>query len=153
MARSRARTKVTIHSLVTPHNPSTNVLLIPSLPAGNDPPKKKKKRKLKYRTFTEGWVEFLSKRAAKAIASELNGKPITTRKKSKFCDILWNMKYLPRFKWLHLSERLTYEKMVFQQRMRNEVSQARREATYFGANLDKSEYKKKKQKREAENVD
>lgn len=124
----------------------------PFLPAGNEKPKKKK-RKLKYRTFSEGWVEFLSKKAAKAIAAELNGKPITTRKKSKFCDILWNIKYLPRFKWLHLSERLTYEKMVFRQRMRNEVSQARKEADYFGANLGKSEFKKKKQKREAENVD
>lgn len=58
------------------------------------------------------------------------------------------MKYLPRFKWLHLSERLTYEKMVYQQRMRNEISQARREANYFGANLDKSEFNKKKQKKE-----
>lgn len=111
---------------------------------------KKKKRKLKYRTFTEGWVEFLSKKAAKLVAAQLNGKPITTRKKSKFCDILWNIKYLPRFKWLHLSERLTYEKMVYQQRMRNEISQARREANFFGANLDKSEFKKKKQKKEDE---
>lgn len=113
-----------------------------------DKAKKKKKRKLKYRTFTEGWVEVLSKKAAKAVAAQLNGKPITTRKKSKFCDILWNMKYLPRFKWLHLSERLTYEKMVYQQRMRNEISQARREANYFGANLDKSEFNKKKKDKE-----
>lgn len=105
---------------------------------------------MKYRVFTEGWVELLSKRAAKAVAAALNGKPITTRKKSKFCDILWNMKYLPRFKWLHLSERLTYEKMVYQQRMRNEISQARKEANYFGANLDKSEFKKKREKKEAE---
>lgn len=132
--------------------PLLHLTPLPFLPAGNEKPKKKK-RKLKYRTFSEGWVEFLSKKAAKAIAAELNGKPITTRKKSKFCDILWNIKYLPRFKWLHLSERLTYEKMVFRQRMRNEVSQARKEADYFGANLDKSEFKKKKQKREAENVD
>lgn len=92
-------------------------------------------------------MEFLSKKAAKILALQLNGKPITTRKKSKFCDILWNMKYLPRFKWLHLSERLTYEKMVYQQRMRNEISQARKEANAFGANLDRSEYKQKKEKK------
>lgn len=97
-------------------------------------------------------MEFLSKKAAKAIAAEINGKPITTRKKSKFCDILWNMKYLPRFKWLHLSERLTYEKMVYQQRLRNEISQARKEANFFGANLDKSEFKKKKKQKKGEEM-
>lgn len=98
-------------------------------------------------------MEFLSKKAAKILALQLNGKPITARKKSKFCDILWNMKYLPRFKWLHLSERLTYEKMVYQQRMRNEISQARKEANFFGTNLDRSEFKKKKEKKKVETMD
>lgn len=112
--------------------------------------KKKKKRKMRYQIFTEGWVEILSKKSAKLIALRLNAKPISTRKKSKFCDILWNIKYLPRFKWIHLSERLTYEKMVHKQRLQNEISQARKEANYFGSNLDKSERNKRKAKKDKE---
>ncbi|XP_037028560.1 activator of basal transcription 1-like [Bradysia coprophila] len=105
-----------------------------------------KKRKIR-RHFTEGWVEFESKRAAKQIAASLNNAPIATRKSSKFCDILWCLKYLPRFKWTHLSERLTYEKAVYNQRLKTEVAQARREATFFQDNLDKSERIKKKKKK------
>lgn len=107
---------------------------------------KKKKRKHFTRHFTEGWVEFESKRAAIFIASELNTKSISDKKGSRFYDTFWSLKYLPRFKWTHLSERLAYEKAVYRQRLKAEVSQARKEAAFFQANLDKSEKKKKKTK-------
>lgn len=75
---------------------------------------------------------------------------MATRKSSKFYDILWSIKYLPRFKWTHLSERLTYERAVYRQKLQSEISQARREAAFFQENLDKSEHvknmKKKKNK-------
>lgn len=93
--------------------------------------------------FTEGWVEFLSKRKAKFAAQQLNNQPITTKKNSRFCDVLWSLKYLPRFKWVHLSERLTYEKQMYKQKLQAEISQARKEANFFQANLDKSEKVKK----------
>lgn len=99
------------------------------------------------REFTEGWVEFESKRAAKQIASSLNTKPMATRKSSKFYDILWSMKYLPRFKWTHLSERLTYERAVQRQKLQTEISQARKEAAFFQDNLDKSKKFKKMKKK------
>lgn len=73
--------------------------------------------------------------------------PIATRKSSKFYDILWSMKYLPRFKWIHLTERLTYEKEVYKHKLQAEISQAKREASFFQDNLDKSEYLKKKNKK------
>lgn len=108
-----------------------------------DEAKKKRKKKRVSRHFTEGWVEFESKKAAKLVAEKLNNTPIATRKSSKFYDILWSIKYLPRFKWVHLSERLTYENAVKRQKMRTEISQARKEATFFQDNLDKSERIKK----------
>lgn len=113
--------------------------------------RKKKKRRLA-RHFTEGWVEFESKRAAKRVAQLLNNTSIATRKSSKFYDIHWVMKYLPRFKWVHLSERLTYEKAVHRQKLQTEISQARKEAHFFEENLDKSK-KFKKMKKKQKKVD
>ncbi|XP_037937728.1 activator of basal transcription 1-like [Teleopsis dalmanni] len=108
---------------------------------------KKNKRKPYLRHFTEGWVEFESKRVAKQIVPMLNNKQISTRKKSQFYDYIWTMKYLPRFKWVHLTERMNYEQAVHKQRMMNEVSQARKETNFFQNNLDKSEFIKKKSKK------
>lgn len=46
--------------------------------------------------FTEGWIEFLSKRIAKDVAAKLNNTMIGGRKKSRYYDYIWNLKYLPR---------------------------------------------------------
>ncbi|XP_012257265.1 activator of basal transcription 1-like [Athalia rosae] len=109
--------------------------------------KKVKKKKTPAKHFTEGWVEFESKRVAKHVAATLNNKQIATRKKSKFYDLLWNIKYLPRFKWVHLSERLAYERAVHKQRLRTEIAQAKREANFFSYNVDRSKKLKKKQEK------
>ncbi|XP_053330243.1 activator of basal transcription 1 [Spea bombifrons] len=100
--------------------------------------KKKKKAGSNARDFTEGWVEFRDKRVAKLVASSLNGTPMGTRKKNRFHDDLWNIKYLHRFKWTHLSERLAMERQVRQQRMRVEVSQAKRETNFYLQNVERS---------------
>lgn len=110
--------------------------------SGGDNAKKNKRKKYNIH-FTEGWVEFESKRVAKQIVPLLNNKQISTRKKSQFYDSLWSMKYLPRFKWVHLTERMNYEQAVHKQRLQTEVSQARKETTFFQNNLDKSEHIRK----------
>lgn len=92
-------------------------------------------------------MEFKSKRVAKQIVGLLNNKQISSRKKSQFYDYLWSMKYLPRFKWTHLTERMNYEQAVHKQRLMTEISQARKETTFFQNNLDKSEFIKKKNKK------
>ena len=56
--------------------------------------------------------------------------------------------YFSRFKWTHLSERLAYEKAVHQQRLRTEISQAKREADFFKANVEKSKRLARKRKSE-----
>jgi len=106
-----------------------------------------KKRKNMARHFSEGWIEFLSKTIAKQVAAKLNNTQIGTRKKSKFYDSLWCMKYLPSFKWVHLSERLAYEQAVYKKRLMAEISQARKETDFFQQNLDKSESIKKLEKK------
>ncbi|KAM9324266.1 activator of basal transcription 1 [Gastrophryne carolinensis] len=111
--------------------------------------KKKKKAGSNARDFTEGWVEFRDKRVAKLVASSLNSTPMGTRKKNRFHDDLWNMKYLHRFKWSHLSERLAIEKQVRQQRMRAEVSLAKRETNFYLQNVERSKKFSKAERRKA----
>merc|ERR1712001_799251 len=111
--------------------------------------KEKNKRKDKIaRHFTEGWIEFLSKRTAKEVASNLNNTPVGGKKGAKSHDVLWNIKFYSRFKWTHLSERLAYEKAVHQQRLRTEISQAKREADFFKTNVEKSKRLARKRKSE-----
>ncbi|KAM4696696.1 activator of basal transcription 1 [Rhinophrynus dorsalis] len=112
--------------------------------------KKKKKAGSNARDFTEGWVEFRDKRVAKLLATSLNNTPMGTRKKNRFHDDLWNMKYLHRFKWSHLSERLAIERQVRQQRMRAEVSQAKRETNFYLQNVERSKKFSKADRKRAE---
>ncbi|KAK3087226.1 hypothetical protein FSP39_003335 [Pinctada imbricata] len=91
----------------------------------------------KGRSFTEGWVEFGDKRKAKMVAMKLNNTTIGGKKKSRWYDELWNIKYLHRFQWAHLNERLAYEKAVHKQRLRTEISQVKREANFHIRNSEK----------------
>jgi hypothetical protein len=63
------------------------------------------------KNFTEGWVEFEDKAIAKSIAQGLNGQQIGGKRRSAYHYDLWNMKYLPKFKWDHLTEEIAYEKV------------------------------------------
>ncbi|XP_029170683.1 activator of basal transcription 1-like [Nylanderia fulva] len=114
--------------------------------AENDAQSIKKKRKKAIKYFTEGWVEFESKKVAKFVAATLNNTQVSTRKKSRFYDVMWNIKYLPRFKWIHLSERLAYERAVHKQRLLTEIAQVKREVNFFSYNVDRSKKLLKKHK-------
>ncbi|RLU17161.1 hypothetical protein DMN91_011230 [Ooceraea biroi] len=111
---------------------------------------KRKWRNTACKHFTEGWVEFEKKRVAKFVAATLNNTQISSQKKSKFYDIMWNIKYLPKFKWFHLDERLAHERAVRKQRLLTEVAQAKRESNYFSYNVDRSKKLRRKQEQGGE---
>ncbi|XP_033727807.1 activator of basal transcription 1-like [Pecten maximus] len=90
----------------------------------------------KGRLFTEGWLEFSNKKVAKQVALALNNTNVGGKKSSQWYDELWNIKYLHRFKWAHLNERLAYEKEVRKQRMRTEISQVKRQAQFHIRNAE-----------------
>ncbi|XP_061745298.1 activator of basal transcription 1-like [Nerophis ophidion] len=115
---------------------------------------KKRKRKAGSRRcdFTEGWVEFRDKRVAKRVAASLHNTPMATRKRQTFTSDLWCIKYLHRFQWTHLSERLAYEQMVLKQRLRTEVSQAKRETNFYLDAVDKSAHMDKVRKRKKDDA-
>lgn len=57
------------------------------------------------------------------------------------------LQYLHRFQWTHLSERLAYEQTVLHQRLRTEVSQAKRETSFYLSNVDRSAHLERKRRR------
>ena len=43
------------------------------------------------------------------------------KKGSFFYDDIWNIKYLPKFKWENLTEKLEYDKKVREEKVRAEM--------------------------------
>ena len=64
------------------------------------------------------------------------------------------MKYLPKFKWDHLTEEINYQKAIREQRLAAEVAAAKRERDFYLSRVDKAkavasiEERKKKRKKE-----
>lgn len=118
--------------------------------------KRKKKSGLRRCDFTEGWVEFRDKRVAKRVAASLHNTPMASKKRQRFAADLWCIKYLHRFQWTHLSERLAYEQTVLQQKLRTEVSQAKKETNFYLNNVDKGEKmerQRRKRQRDGQQVE
>jgi len=49
--------------------------------------------------YTEGWIEFASKKTAKQCAEALNAQVVGGRKGGFYHDDIWNMKYLKGMAW------------------------------------------------------
>ena len=106
--------------------------------------KKAKKALRPKSSFTEGWIEFLNKKNAKNVVDALNGRPLGGRRGSKFREDLWCIKYLGSdYKWSTLTERISYENAVREQKMREEIAHARRENKAFLNQVEKSRVVKK----------
>ena len=99
----------------------------------------------------EGWVEFEDKKAAKRVAELLNAQRIGTKKGDFWYDDLWSMKYLPKFKWHHLTEQigiflisisylmyLAYQNASRAEKLRNEIAQEKRANSAFERNLERN---------------
>ncbi|GKA10793.1 pre-rRNA-processing protein ESF2 [Tanacetum coccineum] len=70
---------------------------------------------------------FVFKNFAKRVASMLNGEQIGGKKMSQFYYDLWNIKYLSKFKWDHLTEEIALE-----------LSAAKKERDFYPAKVDQS---------------
>lgn len=77
--------------------------------------------------FTNGWVEFCDKRIAKSVAFSLNGAPVGGKKRSISSQELWLIKYLPKFKWSDLTEKLAQESEMRHQRLGVALARAKRQ--------------------------
>ena len=83
----------------------------------------------------------------------LNGQQIGGKRRSTHYFDLWNLKYLPKFKWDHLTEEINYQKAIREQRLAAEVAAAKRERDFYLSRVDQAKaveaiVERKKRKRE-----
>jgi ESF2/ABP1 family protein len=100
--------------------------------------RRKKYKKNKRVNYVEGWIEFMDKSVARKVSILLNNTNMGGKKRSYYYDDIWNVRYLPKFKWNHLTEQLAYELKVKEQKLKNEMSQAKRENKLYLKNVEKA---------------
>ncbi|PWY87054.1 hypothetical protein BO94DRAFT_535171 [Aspergillus sclerotioniger CBS 115572] len=126
--------------------PITRVFLSPEVRSASAPRKRLNKRK----TYSDGWVEFASKKTAKVCAETLNANIIGGRKGGWYHDDVWNMKYLRGFKWADLTEQIQRERSEREARQRVEDSKARKEDKVFLEGYERGKVIEGIQKKNAE---
>ncbi|KAI3397433.1 hypothetical protein diail_10764 [Diaporthe ilicicola] len=80
----------------------------------------------KKKMYTEGWVEFVSKKDAKDVCAMLNAQTIGGKKGSYYRDDIWTLKYLNGFKWHHLTEQIAAENAERSSRMMAELTREKK---------------------------
>lgn len=136
--------------------------------AGADTSSQKKKKKRGAAHYTEGWVEFASKKVAKATAEMLNAQPIGAlaasnskksgsggasakmgKTKKRFQDDVWTIKYLRGFKWHMLSEQIAQERASHTARLRTELNQSAYEQNDYLKKVERARIQNEKAQRRA----
>jgi ESF2/ABP1 family protein len=89
----------------------------------------------KRQNYKEGWVEFEDKMFAKLCEYELNGQQVGGKKRNNnLREEIWTIRYLHKFKWHHLMEKISHSKKLREQRSKAELRQAKVESGFI---LDK----------------
>lgn len=114
-------------------SPITKVFLTPETPSSGAPRRRSNKRK----TYSDGWVEFASKKTAKICAETLNASVVGGKKGGWYHDDVWNMRYLHGFKWGDLMEQVQRERSERDARQRIEDTRARKEEKVFVSGVEK----------------
>jgi ESF2/ABP1 family protein len=86
--------------------------------------------------YLDGWVEFLRKKDAKFVAENLNAQIMGGKKRGRWHDEVWNIKYLSGIKWNHLVETIANENAERAARLRFEIGRGRLENKAFLENME-----------------
>ena len=79
----------------------------------------------------------------------LNGTQVGGRRRGAHFSDLWNMKYLPKFKWDNLTEEIEYQKALREQRMQLELSVAKKERDFYLQKVEQAKQIEKMRERRA----
>ena len=134
-----------VQHLLEQYGPVTNMHLVEE-----DQSLRRRRRKAggnSKKNYTEGWIEYESKDVAKSVARSLNNTQIGGKKSSYYYHDIWNLKYLSGFKWRHLTEKISYERRLREQKLRAEVNRAKRENNAFVAQVERAREIKKMEER------
>ncbi|OKP13373.1 Pre-rRNA-processing protein esf2 [Penicillium subrubescens] len=135
--------------------PIRKVFFAPLLPTNSSIPRRSNKRKL----YSEGWIEFESKKTARLAAEAMNARPLGGPKGMYYRDDVINMRYLSGFKWADLMETVQRERSERESKQRMADIRAKKEEKVFlagveaGRRLDgitQKNEEKRKRKAEAE---
>ncbi|CAN8068507.1 unnamed protein product [Agarophyton chilense] len=94
--------------------------------------------------FRDGWVEYSSRKDARETVQFLNGQPMTgSKRKGRWANDLWCMKFLPGFEWRHLTTEIFggRERIL---RVREEMAAARQQRNWVEERSRLSERFRKK---------
>ncbi|OQE45042.1 hypothetical protein PENCOP_c002G01391 [Penicillium coprophilum] len=105
----------------------TKIFLAPLLPSAAGNRNRSNKRKL----YTEGWIEFRSKKTAKICAETLNATIVGGLKSSWYHDDVWNIKYLSRFTWDDLMQSVQRERSERESKRKIADAREAKEAKLF----------------------
>ncbi|KYK59326.1 U3 snoRNP-associated protein Esf2 [Drechmeria coniospora] len=125
-----------VRSLLQPYGTINRIFLAPQDPTAHA--RRVRAGGNKKKLYTEGWVEFVRKKDAKAVCELLNARVIGGKKGSYYHDDLWNLLYLKGFKWHHLTDQIASENAERTSRMRAEISKATRENKDFVRNVERA---------------
>ncbi|KHN98096.1 Pre-rRNA-processing protein ESF2 [Metarhizium album ARSEF 1941] len=125
-----------LRALLSPYGKLNRIFLAPEDPTVRA--RRKRAGGNKRALFTEGWLEFVKKKEAKAACELLNGHNIGGKKGSFFRDDIWNLVYLKGFKWHNLTEQITTENAERTSRMRAEISKSTKENKEFVRNVERA---------------
>ncbi|KAH7150020.1 hypothetical protein B0J13DRAFT_549361 [Dactylonectria estremocensis] len=125
-----------LRSLLEPYGTINRIFLAPEDPTAHA--RRVRGGGNKKKTYTEGWVEFVKKKEAKAVSEMLNARNIGGKKGSYYRDDLWNLLYLKGFKWHNLTEQIATENAERTSRMRAEISKTTRENKEFVKNVERA---------------
>lgn len=118
-----------LRSLLTPYGEVGRIFLTPE--SSTQRAQRLKSGGTRRKLFLDGWVEFLKKKDAKFVAENLNAQTMGGRKRSRWHDEVWNIKYLSGVKWSHLVEQIQNENAERTARMRAEIAQSKKENAQF----------------------
>lgn len=125
-----------LRSLLEPYGKINRIFLAPEDPTAHA--RRVKAGGNKKKSYTEGWVEFVKKKDAKAACELLNAQTIGGKKGSYYRDDLWNLLYLHGFKWHNLTEQIAAENAERSSRMRAEISKTAKENKEFVRNVERA---------------
>lgn len=136
----------TVKHLLSPYGTITRLFLTPEPPASYT--RRLQSGGNKKRSFIDGWIEFSSKKHAKACAQAINGQIVGGKKGGWYHDDIWNVKYLKGFKWADLMEGVRSEERVREGRLRAEIAREGRERKAFLEGVEKGKMQKTRAEKE-----